>query len=143
MTVIEQVRKSYTPGGTLAPSALSLAYIGDTVYDLFVRTYLLDRHDVGMNELHALSAGLVCAKGQAEAFFRIEPLLTDDERAVYRRGRNAHSGSVPKNAKLSDYRVATGLEALLGQLYLSGADERLCVIMSGILNAFETGVQRD
>lgn len=75
--------------------------------------------------LHIGAAKRVCAKAQAAAFRRIEALLTDDESAVFRRGRNAHMGSVPKNAAIIDYRIATGMEALVGYLYLSGKDERL------------------
>lgn len=110
-------------------AALNLAYIGDTVYDLYVRTFLVNTQDVPVHSLHLLSAALVCAKGQAEAFFRIEPLLSDEELAIFKRGRNAHSGTVPKNASVADYHNATGLETLLGHLYLSGEDERINYLM--------------
>jgi ribonuclease-3 family protein len=115
--------------------ALTLAYVGDTVYDLFVRTMLVHGADVPVHALHVAAAECVCAKGQAEAYFRIEPLLTEEERAVFRRGRNAHSGSVPKNARMADYRSATGLECLIGYLYLTRADERLCALMRVALQA--------
>lgn len=104
---------------------LVLAYIGDTIYDLFVRTELVDSTTLTAHGLHIGAAKRVCAKAQAAAFRRIEALLTDDESAVFRRGRNAHMGSVPKNAAIIDYRIATGMEALVGYLYLSGKDERL------------------
>lgn len=110
-------------------AALSLAYIGDTVYDLFTRTYLVNSTDAPVHRLHLFSASMVCAKGQAEAYFRIEPMLTETELAVFKRGRNAHSGTVPKNATVADYHNATGLETLLGYLYLGGEDERLNYLM--------------
>ncbi len=117
-----------------AAPALSLAYIGDTVYDLYVRTLLVEREDAKVHELHLLSAKRVCAAGQAAAFRTIEPALTEAELSVYRRGRNAHMGTVAKNAKISDYRTATGLEALLGYLYLTGQGARLSELMRAILN---------
>lgn len=119
---------------TTAP-ALSLAYIGDTVYDLYVRTLLVERADARVHELHLASAKLVCAAGQAAAFHAIEPILEEDELSVYRRGRNSHMGTVAKNAKISDYRTATGLEALIGFLYLTGRDERLTLLMREIIKA--------
>lgn len=95
----------------------------------FVRTELVDSTTLTAHGLHIGAAKRVCAKAQAAAFRRIEALLTDDESAVFRRGRNAHMGSVPKNAAIIDYRIATGMEALVGYLYLSGKDERLSQLM--------------
>lgn len=117
----------------LAP--LSLAYIGDTVYDLFVRTLLIETTTLTVRDLHTRAAKLVCAKAQAEAFRRIEPTLSEDELAVFRRGRNAHIGTVPKSASIMDYRTATGLEALVGCLYLSGENDRLIEIMRQVLTS--------
>lgn len=116
----------------LAP--LSLAYMGDTVYDLFVRTMLLETTTLTVHGLHQRAAKLVCAKAQAAAFRRIEPMLDEKELSVYRRGRNSHIGTVPKSASIMDYRMATGLEALIGFLYLSGENERLNEIMRLILS---------
>lgn len=110
--------------------ALTLAYIGDTVYDLYVRTYLVQSGGGGAHALHLAAAKHVCAAGQAAAFRRMEPQLTEPERAVFRRGRNAHSGTVPKNASIADYRTATGLETLLGFLYLTGNDARMGALMA-------------
>ncbi len=115
----------------LAP--LTLAYIGDTVYDLYVRTMLLDTLDAAPHGLHLAAARHVCAAAQAAAFRRIDPLLTEDERAVYKRGRNAHSGTVPKNASVTDYHAASGLEALLGYLYLNGDETRIDTLMRAAL----------
>ena len=108
---------------------LTLAFVGDTVYDLFVRTLLLDTMDATPHALHMAAAKYVCAAGQAAAFRRIEPELTEAEQAVYKRGRNAHSGTLPKNASVADYHTASGFEALLGFLYLSGQDERMTRLM--------------
>ena len=110
--------------------ALNLAYVGDTVYDLYVRAYLIHTHPETVHNLHLLSARMVCAQGQARAFFALEPMLTEEELAIYRRGRNAHSGTVPKNANVMDYRVATGLETLLGHLWVLGREERVDELMA-------------
>ena len=109
--------------------ALNLAFIGDTVFDLYVRTLLVTQADAKVHELHLMSAKRVCAKGQAEGFRKIEPLLDDEDK----RGRNSHLGTVAKNATISDYRTATGLETLIGYLYLNGRDERLTELMKLIL----------
>lgn len=109
--------------------ALTLAYLGDTVYDLYARTLLALETDAKVHELHLLSNRLVCAKGQAESFYRVQPLLDEEEQAAFRRGRNAHSATVPKNADVRDYRVATGFESLLGYLYCLGRDERIGELM--------------
>ena len=110
--------------------ALNLAYVGDTVYDLYVRAYLIHTHPETVHNLHLLSARMVCAQGQARAFFALEPQLSEEELSVYRRGRNAHSGTVPKNANVMDYRVATGLETLLGHLWVLGREERVDELMA-------------
>ena len=110
--------------------ALNLAYVGDTIYDLYVRAYLIHTRPETVHNLHLLSARMVCAQGQARAFFAMEPLLTAEELSIYRRGRNAHSGSVAKNANVTDYRVATGLETLLGHLWVLGREERVDELMA-------------
>lgn len=112
---------------------LTLAYIGDTVYDLYVRTRLINSQKLTPHGYHVAAAKCVCAAGQATAFRRIEPLLNENENAIYKRGRNAHSGTVPKNANVNDYHTASGLEALIGFLYLSGEDARLEQLMNSAL----------
>ncbi len=114
-------------------SPLVLAYIGDTVFDLFIRTKLVCTTTLPVHGLHARAAKCVCAKAQAEAFRKIEELLTEEEMYIFKRGRNAHMGTVPKNAQISDYRHATGLEALAGYLFLLGQDERLCELMKRVM----------
>ena len=104
----------------------SLAFLGDGVYELLVRKMILARHgSVSANKLHKLCVEYVKASAQAEAFTRLEPFLTEDELAIYRRGRNANGVSVPKSSTPRDYRMATGLEALFGYLYLSGESDRI------------------
>ena len=125
------------PADPLLLPALTLAYLGDTVYDLYVRTYLAETLHLKVHALHLEAAKIVCAKGQALALRRIEASLTDEEQAAYRRGRNAHSGTVPKHADVRDYRVATGLEALLGHLYVKGEDARIGELMRLALQSTE------
>lgn len=115
-------------------SPLVLAYIGDTVYDLFVRTFLVEASDFTAHKMHMAATKRVCAAAQAAAFRRIEPMLSADELAVFKRGRNAHMGTVPKHAEIAHYRAATGLEALFGYLYLSGEDARLTELMRAALS---------
>ena len=110
-------------------SALQLAYIGDTVYDLYVRTFVVHTCGGSVHALHLAAAHHVCAAAQAAAYRRMELVLTEEEKAVFRRGRNAHSGTVPKNASVADYRVATGVETLIGFLYMSGNDARIGTLM--------------
>jgi len=117
------------PTDPLSLPALTLAYLGDTVYDLYVRTALAETLRLPMRALHLEAAKRVCAAGQAAAYRRIAEHLTESEQAAFRRGRNAHSGTVPKHADVRDYRVATGLEALLGHLYLLGEDDRIGELM--------------
>lgn len=117
------------PADPLSLPALTLAYLGDTVYDLYVRTVLSETLRLPTHALHVRAAKLVCAAGQAAAYRRIAEHLTESEQAAFRRGRNAHSATVPKHADVREYRVATGLEALLGHLYLSGEDARIGELM--------------
>ena len=93
---------------------LSLAYIGDTVYDMFVRTGLVSNTDLPVHWLHLHAAEKVCAKAQAEAAKKLEPLFNEEEKGIFRRGKNSHIGTVPKNASIIDYRLATALEAVVG-----------------------------
>ncbi|MBQ3817192.1 MAG: ribonuclease III [Clostridia bacterium] len=113
----------------LSPSVL--AFVGDGVYGLYVRT-MLARNNRPSGELHKLSVNWVNAAAQAKAFEIIEPLLTETEKSVFKRGRNFHTGNVPKGATPAEYHTATGLESLFGYLYLSGntkrADELFCEI---------------
>lgn len=101
-------------------SPLNLAYIGDCVYELLTRRSVLDRGNMPVHKLHRASTGIVCAAAQSKAVAQIEPLLSEEETAILKRGRNANGSHVPKNADPQEYRRATGLEALFGYLFLTG-----------------------
>lgn len=105
-------------------SPLQLAYIGDSVYELLVRTYLLNK-GLTVKELHKATINYVKAKAQANIIHRLEDSLTDYEQTVVKKGRNAKTNTVPKNADMIDYKYATGLEALFGYLYLTCQDKRI------------------
>lgn len=106
-------------------SPLALAYIGDGVYEMFIRTHVIAKGNAPVNKLHKASRDLVRASAQAQIYHVIEAHLTEEEAQVLRRGRNAKSVSAPKNADITEYRHATGLEALIGYLYIDGQIERI------------------
>ncbi|MEG1548218.1 MAG: ribonuclease III domain-containing protein [Clostridia bacterium] len=124
-------------------SPLVLAYIGDTVFDLFVRTQAILATDLNAHGLHMQSSKLVCAAAQAQAFFALQSMLTEDELYIFKRGRNSHMGSVPKNASIADYRTATGFEALIGYLYLTEQDERLTSLIKVALTCGKGAATED
>ena len=111
-------------------SPLVLAYIGDGVYEVMIRAKVINRGSMQVNKLHKHSAMLVKASAQAALIQAIEPDLTAQEHAVYKRGRNAKSATVAKNASVIDYRKATGFEALVGWLFLNGQYKRLTDLVS-------------
>ncbi len=109
---------------------LVLAYIGDSLYDVYVRSRIISEHGgMSAHKMHVTATRFVKAHGQSEAVKFIEDKLTDDELAAYKRGRNTKSYTVPKNADVGEYRRATGFEALLGWLYVGGQAERMQEIM--------------
>lgn len=111
-------------------SPLVLAYIGDAVYEVFTRNKVLcENPDMPAHKLHTQNVKYVKAKAQSEGFAAIEEALTEEETAVFKRGRNAKSHTSPKNAEIVDYRRATGFESLLGYLYLKGERERARELM--------------
>lgn len=118
-------------------SPLTLAYVGDDVYDLIVRTVIVKRANRAANELHKAASSLVKAQTQARMAEALQLLLTEEEEAVYRRGRNAKSGTSAKNASIVDYRKATGLEALFGYLYLDNRFDRVLELMKAGFEALE------
>lgn len=111
-------------------SPLTLAYIGDGVYDLVVRSIVVGRGNTAPRKLHTRTSRVVNAHAQTQMMEVLEPVLTEEELSVYRRGRNAKSGTMAKNATMADYRKATGFEALVGYLYLCGQGERLMELLS-------------
>ncbi len=111
-------------------SPLVLAYIGDGVYELFVRTVVVNRGNLQVNKMHKQSADLVKAETQSRMIRLLEPELTPEELSVFKRGRNAKSATMAKHATMSDYRRATGFEALVGYLYLTEQFQRLVELVS-------------
>ncbi len=120
---------------------LVLAYIGDSVYDTFVRTLLISGGHGQVAKLHKMSIEFVKAKAQADILSKINEQLTPEEQDIVRRGRNTKSSTVPKNAEILDYRHATGFEALIGFLYLTGQIDRLMEVISMIVDV-KTGMQQ-
>ena len=112
-------------------SPLVLAYIGDAVYELMVRTKILETGNAPVQKLHQMTVHHVCASAQAEGYHQIEAVLTEEESAIFRRGRNTHN-NIPKNADPATYRAATDLEALFGYLYVKGDTPRLEQLFSMI-----------
>ena len=117
-------------------SPLTLAFIGDTVFDLLVREDIICGANRPANDLHNLAVKKVRASAQAEFAEKLMPNLSEKEMSVFKRGRNAKSGHLPKNASQSDYHMATGFEALFGYLYLTGEIERIKELYT-MLNADE------
>ncbi|MFZ5816978.1 MAG: Mini-ribonuclease 3 [Bacillota bacterium] len=104
---------------------LTLAYLGDSIYEAFVRERMLDRGIVKVNDLHKATMKYVRATAQAEILEALLPSLSEQERDVVRRGRNAKGHAAPKSAEAADYAASTGFEALIGYLHLAGRTERL------------------
>ena len=125
----EEDVRSYSP--------LTLAYIGDAVYELIIRSYLVGQGNTAVNKLHKRASSMVKAQAQAMIIHALEPVLTEDELGVYKRGRNAHSYTKAKNATVTDYRTATGFEALIGFLFLSEQYERLLTLTAEGVKALE------
>ena len=117
-------------------SPLVLAYIGDAVYELLIRTKVINHGSMQVNKMHKKSASLVKAETQANIIKAIQDDLTEEELAVYKRGRNAKSATTAKHATMIDYRMATGLEALVGWLFLTEQYARLAELVSrGLVKA--------
>lgn len=110
-------------------SPLTLAYIGDAIYELVVRTILVEKGNTQVNKLNQRANRLVKASAQSEMIEKLKPYLTEEEMAVFKRGRNAKSYTMAKNATMSDYRRATGFEALIGYLYLKEEYTRMITLI--------------
>lgn len=114
-------------------SPLALAYIGDGIYDLIIRSMIVGKGNTQANLLHRQTSQLVKAHTQSEMIEILLPELTEEELAVYKRGRNAKSPTTAKNATVADYRRATGFEALMGYLYLENQMERMMELIKTAL----------
>ncbi len=118
-------------------SPLVLAYIGDGIYDLVIRTVVVNRGNTQANKLHRKTSSLVKAAAQAAMIDGLQEELTTEEMAIYKRGRNAKSGTMAKNATMTDYRKATGFEALMGYLYIENQWERMIYLIKEGLDKAE------
>ena len=117
-------------------SPLVLAYIGNGIYDLVIRSVVVGKGNTSPNQLHAHTSNIVKAETQSKMIELLQDELTEEEMNVYRRGRNAKSNTMAKNASMSDYRNATGFEALMGYLYLQGQMSRILeLVQSGLAKA--------
>ena len=116
-------------------SPLSLAFLGDSVYDTLVRSYLLNIANMPVSKLHSAKIKLVCAEFQSDAYERLTEYLTEKEFAVLKRGRNATGNTVPKHADAVNYRRATAVECLFGYLYLIGRTDRISELFEIIINS--------
>ncbi len=133
-SIQEHFGKSNTEPGQY--SSLALAYIGDGVFDLIIRTIILGLGNGKVNEFHRMASNIVKAPSQAKIIRSVFDELTEEEMSVYKRGRNAKSATSAKNSSITDYRVATGFEALTGYLYLANRlDRALEIIKLGMERA--------
>ncbi len=125
--MLEDLRiRQFTKEEARQLNPLQLALIGDGVYEMFIRNFILSNNtSLSANKIHVKAIGYVKAKSQAAIMHALECTLTEEEKNIYKRGRNAKSATVPKNAEVRDYRMATGFETLIGYLYLIGDKQRL------------------
>lgn len=120
---------------------LVLAYIGDAVYDLYVRTRVISKGNRHVTQMHKESVKFVKAHSQAVSMLNLEPYLTEEEMRIFKWGRNAKSNTTPKHADVTEYRTATGFETLIGYLYLNGEDERLNELLNISYTKIEESLQ--
>lgn len=136
------IKKRYDSIEVKTLNPLVLAYVGDAYFHLFVRTKLLSYEQAKVQALHSFSMQIVSAVWQAKAYKKIENMLTDEEKAIYRRGRNAKSHA-PRSATVGEYHASTGFEALLGSLYLSEQNERLYEIAEAAFEVIASAMMSD
>ncbi len=129
--------KSIGEEGLRTMSPLVFAYIGDAIYEIYIRTYIINKYKLKVNELHKMSTDFVKAESQSKIVHALEAELTEEEWKIVKKGRNQKSGTAAKNASITDYRYATGFECLLGYLYLSGEKERVEEIISRAIEIIE------
>ncbi len=146
---VESFHEKFSRLFTLGPvdaraySPLTLAYLGDAVYEVIIRSIIVEKSNAPVNKLHKRSSALVKASSQAALVKAIEGHLSEEEEAVYKRGRNAKSYTMAKHATMTDYRMATGLEALIGYLYLKQEYDRILELVHLGLKAKEEIPQGD
>ncbi|HHZ02032.1 MAG TPA: Mini-ribonuclease 3 [Tissierellia bacterium] len=118
-------------------SPAQLAYAGDAVYELLVRSYVLNNHDFSVNKMHKLAVKFVKANAQAYIINKLKDELTEEEIKIVKRGRNAKVTSSPKNVDFMNYRYATGFEALMGYLFLNNKIDRLLYIFKKVIEIID------
>lgn len=118
-------------------SPLTLAFVGDGVYDLLVRSYVVNQANRPVGELNKIKVSLVNCKSQAQFAKKLLPILNEKEEAVYKRGRNTATSNTPKNSTVADYHSATGLEALFGYLYITAQNDRINELFNLIIEEFK------
>lgn len=131
VTILDAIKEKFDCGEVdiRTYSPLTLAYIGDAIYDLVIRTVVVERANRSAKNLHKTVIRYVNARTQAQMIEVLEAELSEEEVAVYHRGRNAKAYTTAKNASVAEYRMATGLEALFGYLYLNGETDRLLTLV--------------
>ena len=129
LKMIELIKREKDKAEINTMSPLTWAYIGDSIYEIFIRMNLVNTTKLKPHKLHIESVKYVKAKAQAEILMQIENDLTDKEKEIVKRGRNAENHHLPKNATIQEYMYSTGFEALIGYLYLTKQDERLREIL--------------
>lgn len=135
MSIVDKYISDHEAAGY---SPLSLAFLGDSVYDTLTREYLLKQANMPVSRLHSMKIKLVCAEFQSAAYEAVQEQLGERELSILKRGRNATGHTVPKHANAAEYRRATALECLFGYLYLTGRNERIRELFSLILEKVKT-----
>lgn len=136
------IKQRYASVDVRQLNPLVLAYVGDAYFHLYVRTRLLSYEQSKVQALHSFSAQIVSAVWQAKAYKGIEGMLNENEKAIYRRGRNAKSHA-PRSSSVAEYHASTGFEALLGSLYLSEQEERLYEIAEAAFKVISKAMMQD
>lgn len=139
VNVLDKIKEAFAVEETdiRSYSPLTFAYVGDAVYDLIIRTVVVERANRSANALHKKTSSIVKAKTQSDMIEAVLQHLTEEEKEIYKRGRNAKPHTMAKNASVSDYRRATGFEALIGYLYLTGNFDRILVLVTEGLAALD------
>ncbi len=134
------LKGKFTKDSVRQINPLVLAFVGDAVYEVFVRTYLVDKsREMSVHKLHVEAIKFVKAHAQSELIKKLEKDLTEEEISFFKRGRNSKSGTVPKNSDIQEYRFATGFETLIGFLYLTEQEERLNYLLNIIVDLQKDG----
>jgi ribonuclease-3 family protein len=138
ISLLEQIHKEFGGGGVdiKTYSPLTLAYIGDAIFEIIIRTLIVEKGQRATNTLHKHTTNIVCAQTQARMIEEVYDSLSEEEQDIYRRGKNTKIHSSAKNASLSDYRKATGFETLCGYLFLKGDTARItCIVREALEKA--------